>query len=244
MILGTSGAVPGESASSPVRVAALVGSEALSGPGRQLTALAAALKRAGIACLIVASQRRGRPSVAFAQELDRAGVEHCVVEDRGPLDWRVARDVQDMLRRWRPSIVQTHGYKATAVAYLLRRLGSPWPWVGFFHGTTTEDVKDRFYHWVDRRLLGAAERIVVMSQAQARAFRHCNGRVRVIYNAALAPPPAAGSPAERERLPPPTGGLGRALLGGGGRPSPGEGGDLFPHPRPGLGPKGPGFSPP
>src|SRR3989442_14169247 len=99
MILGTSGAVPGESASSPVRVAALVGSEALSGPGRQLTALAAALKRAGIACLIVAFQRRGRPSVAFAQELDRAGVEHCVVEDRGPLDWRVARDVEDMMRR-------------------------------------------------------------------------------------------------------------------------------------------------
>src|SRR5882724_8408130 len=227
MILGTSGAVPGESASSPVRVAALVGSEALSGPGRQLTALAAALKRAGIACLIVAFQRRGRPSVAFAQELDRAGVEHCVVEDRGPLDWRVARDVQDMLRRWRPSIVQTHGYKATAVAYLLRRLRLPWPWVGFFHGTTTEDVKDRFYHWVDRRLLGAAERIVVMSQAQARAFRHCNGRVRVIYNAALAPPPAAGSPAERERLAALTGGLGRPIVGVVGRLSPEKGVDLF-----------------
>src|SRR3989449_8212554 len=136
MILGTSGAVPGESASSPVRVAALVGSEALSGPGRQLTALAAALKRAGIACLIVAFQRRGPPSVAFAQELDRAGAEHCVVEDRGPLDWRVARDVQDMLRRWRPSIVQTHRYKATAGAHPLRTLGSPWAGVWLVPGAT------------------------------------------------------------------------------------------------------------
>src|SRR2546426_11041155 len=132
MILGTSGAVPGESASSPVRVAALVGSEALSGPGRQLTALAAALKRAGIACLIVAFQRRGRPSVAFAQELDRAGVELCVVEDRGPLDWRVARDVQDLLRRGRPSLWQTPGYQTTPGAHLLRRLGSPRPWGGVF----------------------------------------------------------------------------------------------------------------
>src|SRR2546425_2954539 len=170
MILGTSGAVPGESASSPVRVAALVGSEALSGPGRQLTALAAALKRAGIACLIVAFQRRGRPSVAFAQELDRAGVEHCVVEDRGPLDWRVARDVQDMLRRWRPSIVQTHRYKATAVAYLLRRLGSPWPWVGFFHGSTREDLKARFYHWVDPRLVRAGGRLFVQAPGPAPGF--------------------------------------------------------------------------
>jgi len=139
----------------------------------------------------------------------------------------MALRVGSVLRRWRPSIVQTHGYKATAVAYLLRRLRLPWPWVGFFHGTTTEDVKDRFYHWVDRRLLGAAERIVVMSQAQARAFRHCDGRVRVIYNAALAPPPAAGSPAERERLAALTGGLARPIVGVVGRLSPEKGVDLF-----------------
>src|SRR2546427_8855363 len=192
MILGTSGAVPGESASSPVRVAALVGSEALSGPGRQLTALAAALKRAGIACLIVAFQRRGRPSVAFAQELDRAGVEHCVVEDRGPLDWRVARDVQDMLRRWRPSIVQTHGYKATAVAYLLRRLGSPWPWVGFFHGSTREDLKGRLLPWVDPRVLGGGGRLGVMAQAQGRGFAASGRRVPIIPNAGLSPPVQSG----------------------------------------------------
>src|SRR2546428_3378664 len=150
MILGTSGAVPGESASSPVRVAALVGSEALSGPGRQLTALAAALKRAGIACLIVAFQRRGRPSVAFAQELDRAGVEHCVVEDRGPLDWRVARDVQDMLLRGGPSLVQTPRYKTTPGAHLLRRPGSPRPRGGFFPGSARGGLQGRLFPLGDR----------------------------------------------------------------------------------------------
>src|SRR5213594_2939943 len=226
MILGTSGAVPGESVSSPVRIAALVGSEALSGPGRQLTALAAALKRAGIACLIVAFQRRGRPSVAFAQELDRTGVEHCVVEDRGPLDWRVARDVQDMLRRWRPSIVQTHGYKATAVAYLLRRLGCPWPWVGFFHGSTREDLKARFYHWVDRRLLGAGDRIVVMAQAQARVFAASGRRVQIIHNAVLAPT-VKSEPLEGDRLAALVGGLPRPIIGVVGRLSPEKGVDLF-----------------
>jgi glycosyltransferase involved in cell wall biosynthesis len=65
-----------------------------------------------------------------------------------------------------------------------------------------------------------------MSQAQARAFRHCNGRVRVIYNAALAPPPA-GPPAERERLAALAGGLGHPLVGVVGRLSPEKGVDLF-----------------
>jgi len=214
------------SRSSPDRIAALVPSEAVTGPGRQVTALARALEGAGIECLVIAFHRRGRPPSGFAQYLREAGVRHCVVEDGGPVDWRMALRVGSVLRRWRPSIVQTHGYKATAVAYLLRRLRLPWPWVGFFHGTTTEGVKDRFYHWVDRRLLGAAERIVVMSQAQARAFRHCNGRVRIIYNAALAPPPA-GPPAERERLAALAGGLGRPIVGVVGRLSPEKGVDLF-----------------
>jgi glycosyltransferase involved in cell wall biosynthesis len=226
MILAERVASAGDIRSSPERIAALIPSEAVSGPGRQVAALARALQGAGIECLVIALHRRGRPPSAFAQYLREAGVEHCVVEDGGPVDWRMALRVGTVLRRWGPTIVQTHGYKATAVAYLLRRLRLPWPWVGFFHGTTTEDLKDRFYHWVDRRLLGAAERIVVMSHAQARAFRHCNGRVRIIYNAALAPPPA-GNPAERERLAALAGSLGRPIVGVLGRLSPEKGVDLF-----------------
>ena len=215
-----------DSRSSPDRIAALVPSEAVTGPGRQVTALARALEGVGIECLVIAFHRRGRAPSGFAQYLREAGVRHCVVEDGGPVDWRIASRVGTVLRDWRPSIVQTHGYKATAVAYLLRRLRPRWPWVGFFHGTTAEDRKDRFYHWVDRRLLGAAERIVVMSQAQARAFRHCNGRVRVIYNAALAPPPT-GDPAERELLTALVGSLQRPIIGVVGRLSLENGVDLF-----------------
>jgi len=144
----------------PKRIAALVPPEAIpgtvSGPVRQLTALARGLQRAGTDCLVVVFHRRGQPPSAFAPYLQEAGVRHCIVEDRGPVDWRLASHVGTVLRRWRPSIVQTHGYKATAVAYLLRRLGAPWRWIGFFHGLTTEPLKARFYHWVDRRLLGAA----------------------------------------------------------------------------------------
>jgi len=195
------GASADQSRSSPDRIAALVPSEVVTGPGRQVTALARALEGAGIECLVIAFHRRGRPPSGFAQYLREAGVRHCVVEDGGPVDWRMALRVGSVLRRWRPSIVQTHGYKATAVAYLLRRLQHrPWHWIGFHHGVTTEDVKDRFYHWVDKQLLRAADRVVVMSQAQARAFKHCGGRVRIIYNAVVPTPVPPGDPMERERL--------------------------------------------
>jgi len=214
-----------DSRSLPERIAALVPDDAI-GPARQVTALARALQRAGIDWLVVVFHRRGRPPSRCAHYLREAGVRHCVVEDRGPVDWRMALRVGSVLRRWRPSIVQTHGYKATALAYLLRQLRPPWPWVGFLHGATTENLKDRFYHWVDRRLLGAAERIVVMSQAQARAFHRYGRRVRIIYNAAL-PPPYAGNPAECDRIAALATSLRQPIIGVVGRLSPEKGVDLF-----------------
>jgi glycosyltransferase involved in cell wall biosynthesis len=215
----------------PKRIAALVPPEAVpgtvSGPVRQLTALARALQDAGTECLVVAFHRSGGAPSAFAAHLKEAGVPHCVVPDRGPLDWRLVSTVDAILRRWRPSIVQTHGYKATAVAYSLRRLGggAPWRWIGFFHGSTTEPLRARFYHWLDRRLLGSAEQVVVMSHLQAREFAHCSGRVRVIYNAALARPPVA-RPSERDDLAP-LADLPRPILGVVGRLSQEKGVDLF-----------------
>jgi glycosyltransferase involved in cell wall biosynthesis len=230
MMFTQGGAGADESGAFPKRIAALVPPEAISGtvsgPVRQLTALARALRSAGTDCLVVAFHRQGQPPSAFAPYLQEAGVPHCVVEDHGPLDWRLVSRVATVLRRWQPSIVQTHGYKATAVAYLLRRQRASWAWIGFFHGATTEPLKARFYHWVDRRLLGAAQRVVVMSQAQARDFPHCSSRVRVIYNAALALPPA-GSPAERDRLAGLAGSLRRPIVGVVGRLSQEKGVDLF-----------------
>jgi len=240
MIGAERGASADASRSLPERIAALVPDDAI-GPARQVTALARALQRAGIDWLVVVFHRRGRPPSRCAHYLQEAGVRHCVVEDRGPVDWRMALRVGSVLRRWRPSIVQTHGYKATALAYLLRQLRPPWPWVGFLHGATTENLKDRFYHWVDRRLLGAAERIVVMSQAQARAFHHYGRRVRIIYNAAL-PPPSAGNPAECDRIAALATSLRQPIIGVVGRLSLEKGVDLFIDACAVLGRKGLAFS--
>src|SRR6266550_2087087 len=210
----------------PTSIAALVASDAVSGPGRQLTALARALADVGIACRVALFHRPGRPSPTFARYLEAAGVEHVVVEDHGPVDWHLASRVRRVLERWQPSIVQTHGYKATAVAYLWRRLYAPLPWIGFFHGSTTEDLKARFYHWVDRQLLGGAERIVVMSPAQARDFRRYGRRVHIIYNAALEPA-RTGTPSERDHVAALATRLRRPIIGVVGRLSPEKGVDLF-----------------
>src|SRR2546422_2856788 len=103
-----------------------------------------------------------------------------------------------------------------------------WPWVGFFHGSTTKDLKDRAYDWLGRRLLGAADRIVVMSQAQTRLFARSGDRVRIIYNAALDTAATAHAPTpDGERLAAIASALRRPILGVVGRLSHEKGVDLF-----------------
>src|SRR2546430_17671422 len=98
----------------PTSIAALVASDAVSGPGRQLTALARAVAGVGIGFRVVVFHRPGRPPSAFARYLDEAGVEHVVVEDRGPLDWRPASRGGPAPERWQPRNGQAPGLYGTA----------------------------------------------------------------------------------------------------------------------------------
>ena len=211
--------------SRPDRVAAVIASEALSGPGRQLAALATALGAQGIGFLVVLLHRPGQPPSPFEQYLAATGVAHRVVADRGPMDWRVVREVHRVLRDWNPTIVQSHGYKATAVMYALRTVRVRHPWIGFFHGSTTMDMKDRVYDWIGQRLLGAADQIVVMSERQARALRRRGSRVRIIHNAVLAEPRPHG--ADGRRVAEQLGALPRPLMGVVSRLSSEKGVDVF-----------------
>jgi len=174
-----------------IRVAALMDTAQVSGPGRQLAALIPRLADAGVDVQVMLFHRIGRPRPPYADFLADAGIAHVVLPERGPFDTTLLARVRDVLADWDPHIVQTHSYRPTAIAYVLRRRGARWRWLGFFHGTTNEDLKVRAYHWLDRRLLGAADRIVVMSRPQAELFGGTGPRVRQIHNAVL-PAPARG----------------------------------------------------
>jgi glycosyltransferase involved in cell wall biosynthesis len=177
--------IAGGIASKPIRVAALVHTRIVSGPGRQLASLASALQARGIEVLVVALQRVGAPRSPYFDYLERAGVNYEMVLEAGPFDPRVVGRVQRALMNFQPDVIQTHGYKPTIIAALLR-LGRPrWQWIGFWHGVTREDRRVGIYHWLDRRLLRTANRVVVMSDAQRAEFSDMGPRVSVIANAVI-----------------------------------------------------------
>ena len=185
-------------AAPPLRVAAVIDTAQLSGPGRQLAALAAALRPRGVELSVVLFRRDGRPEPPLARYLAACGVRCVVLRDRGPLDVGLVRRVRDALHRLSPAVVQTHSYRATALVAALRASGATWRWIGYFHGSTAEDLKVRAFHLLDRQLLRLADRVVVMSRKHAAEFRRVGpSRLRVVYNAVVELPGAG----ERVRIP-------------------------------------------
>lgn len=208
------------------RVLVFLQAEEITGPGRQLAALAQHLPGAGVDVHIAVLERRARGDLSFAALLAAAGVPHDVVRDRGPLDRSILREAKRLIRETRPDILQTHGYKATALAFLLRATGERRPWVGCYHGWTREDVKARLYHRLDHWMLGRADRIVVMAGPQRAAFATHGDRVRVIHNAVI-PLASPDAPADAARVAALLAEARRPLIGVVGRLSPEKGVDLF-----------------
>lgn len=205
------------------RVAAVIPAEAVSGPGRQLAALAAQLGRAGWRMRVFVLWRTGHPRPAYAGFLERNGIDYELIGDNGPLDTGLITRLRGRLAIWQPDVVQTHGYKATAAVLALRRRAA-WRWVGYYHGATAESRRAVAYHWLDRVMLSRADTIVVMSSEQASLFapRH---PVRVIHNAVV--PMEASPDVERSAVIDAVRSLPRPLLAFVGRLSHEKGADVL-----------------
>jgi glycosyltransferase involved in cell wall biosynthesis len=212
------------------RLLSLIDTYEVSGPGRQLTAAAAAIIAEGGDALVVLLQRPGTPTPPYARSLADAGVPFEVVPESGPFDRRLPGRVRAVVERFRPDVVETHSYKMTAVVWLLRRAGVDVPWVGFFHGRTRENRKVRFYHWLDERLLAGADRVVGMSAVHRAEFAARGVRADVIHNAVI-PLARVGTPVDLAPFRVPASDVPGAppapLLGVIGRLSPEKGVDVF-----------------
>lgn len=170
-----------------VSLTAVIDTTQLSGPGRQLVALVLALRDRGHSASVLTLCRVGRPPSPLVAHAEAHGIPVTVLEEHGPLDAAPWRALRTHLAAARPDIVQTHSYKATALVWGARRAGLRFGWVGCYHGHTTENLKVRLYHQLDRYLLRRADRIVVMAEAQRRGFLGVQDKLSVIHNAVLTP---------------------------------------------------------
>jgi glycosyltransferase involved in cell wall biosynthesis len=167
------------------KVLALMDTWQVSGPGRQLVAAIPLLRARGIEVTVGLFTRQGRRRAPFLEFLESARVPVRLLEQRHAFDATVLSPLRRLATEH--DVVQTHGYKPTACLAVLRATHMHVPWIAFFHGITTENLKVRAYHWLDMRLMRRADRLVCMSEAQSLAFSRLGVRPTVLHNAILGP---------------------------------------------------------
>jgi glycosyltransferase involved in cell wall biosynthesis len=227
--LGVQPDLGARSTATPRRIVAIIATNDVSGPGRQLVLLATGLTKMDVSFTILLLNRPGAPT-SFADFVRDHGVDCRVVTDRNPIDPITLHDVARFLSRIRPDVVQTHSYKPAFLVFALRRWGALVPWVGFFEGQTDKDLKDRIYNRAGLLMLRSADDVVVMSQLQRNMFPAAvRQQVHVIHNAVPGLAVGSGLPAVPLILRRRRGSGSGRLIGVVGRLSREKGVDIFLH---------------
>jgi glycosyltransferase involved in cell wall biosynthesis len=154
----------------PLSIVHILAPNVAGGLESVVLALAIGQIRSGHTVHVIAVETPGVDCSNFTSILDAAGVDvlRVVVRGRGYLDERTA--VVALCRRIRPDVVHTHGYRPDVVdGPAIKRLGIAT--VSTIHGLTNhENLKGRFFHWLQARALRRYDAVAVVSRPLVRAY--------------------------------------------------------------------------
>jgi glycosyltransferase involved in cell wall biosynthesis len=166
-----------------MRIAHLTASPFFGGPERQMLGLALSLPPS-IQSLFFSFPERGL-SEPFLAELRRHGFPAEALNHNTPHLFAAQREIRAKLAGHKIDLLCCHGYKANLLGRpSARKLGIPV--IAVARGWTSATWKVRLYETLDRYCLRAMDRVVCVSEGQARKVRGtgvAEERVRVIRNA-------------------------------------------------------------
>jgi glycosyltransferase involved in cell wall biosynthesis len=113
-----------------------------------------------------------------------------------------SRELLALLRRVHANAICCHGYKANLLGLIsARRMGIPI--VSVSHGWTAESLRVRLFEALDRRLLRRMDKVVCVSEGQAKKVHRAgvpDTKVQVIHDAVRSNRFAGAAPEYRQRL--------------------------------------------
>src|SRR5438067_5762066 len=168
--------------SESIRVLHLIATNFVGGPEKQILHHASDLRERGWQVWIGSFRDQTRR----AEILDRAeayGLPTCEIRS-GRFDIRSAWELADFIKQSQIQLLCTHGYKASIVGCLAKKLAGI-PQIAFCRGWTAETLRVRAYEALDRGFLRYADRVGCLSQAQAEKLGKRARRVHVVHNAVL-----------------------------------------------------------
>jgi glycosyltransferase involved in cell wall biosynthesis len=206
----------------------LIDTRIIGGPGRGLFHFLDSADHTTFGYSICAFRHRAPGSTEFLDACGARGYHLLVLDQRGRIDLSLLSRLEKAFRAQKGNILQTHGYKAHVLGYLLRKRLRV-PWIAFSHGWTSENIKVRLYNALGRWCMKHADTIVAVSKPladEAKALTRSADKVMYLPNAIglQTLPPLSGRDELRSSLRIPCSSL---VVGCLGRLSPEKGQDIL-----------------
>jgi glycosyltransferase involved in cell wall biosynthesis len=183
-----------------ITVVHLTASRFFGGPERQMLGLARSLP-ADLQSIFI-SFSEGSLCQAFLDQARRDSFLGLALKHDTPHLVAALRELIDLLKDMGADLLCCHGYKANLLGLMAaRRLGIPV--ISVSRGWTGETFRVRAYEFLDRLVLRRMDRVVCVSEGQARKVRAAgvpNHKITVIRNAIRAERFDAPHPEYRRRL--------------------------------------------
>ena len=129
------------------------------------------------------------PKDTFRESLMvRAQTAECplsILDDNGPLDWRVVREIIRICKRCDIDLIQAHDYKTNAIALLVRRFHRC-KLATMLHGWTDMSGRMPIYKKIDQWCLPGFEKLICVSEdlvKECRRLRIPEEKVHLVHNA-------------------------------------------------------------
>ena len=90
-----------------------------------------------------------------------------------------------LLKFHKPDIIQTHGYKANFFVSFLKIAGlfsKKQRWIAWIHGWTSENLKVKLYHLLEKMSIFKADSIVCVSTSLAKKVKAYQNKITIIPN--------------------------------------------------------------
>jgi glycosyltransferase involved in cell wall biosynthesis len=119
----------------------------------------------------------------FVRAIEGAKVRIVPLKQRFAFDPGLINQALELVRQEKVNVLQSHGYKSHVLCAALHwRTGLPW--VAFVHGWTSENMKMRMYHCLEKILVSFATKVVAVSDSISRRLVFVSAdKIRVIPNA-------------------------------------------------------------
>ena len=137
------------------------------GAERATLDLASGLRAAGeeVTLLLIEEARLGPAATGLRDAVAARGLPHRSLRVAGRLSPALVHSLRDALRELRADVLHTTGYKADLHGGWAAGWGRRWPVVSTVHGWLfRDDLKERFYGWLNVQALRRCARVVALSQ--------------------------------------------------------------------------------